>query len=97
MKKTTIVLMISIILVSILVVSCGAPAATPEPTPDLSVGQALVESRCNTCHGLSNVKSATYSREVWTTTVDRMLTNGLSLNDQQKVDVVNYLSATYSE
>ena len=97
MKKTTIVLIISFILVSILIVSCGAPAATPEPTPDLSVGQTLVESRCNTCHGLSSIKSATYSREVWTSTVDRMINNGLSLNDQQKIDVVNYLSATYSE
>lgn len=96
MKKTTIVNMILIVVISILAVSCGS-AATVEPTPDLSVGKALVESRCNTCHGLNNITIAKYSREVWTTTVDRMVTNGMSITDQQKIDVVNYLSATYSE
>ena len=84
-------------MISILAVSCGSPAATPEPTPDLSVGKAWVESRCNVCHGLNNITSAKYSREVWTSTVDRMVTNGMSITDQQKVDVINYLSATYSE
>ena len=97
MKKTTILIVISLLLISIFIVSCGSPAATPEPTPDLSVGKALVESRCNTCHGLTNIKAAKYSRDVWTSTVDRMVTNGMSITDQQKIDVINYLSATYSE
>ena len=80
MKKATIVTMFMIILVSLLVVSCGS-AATAEPTPDLSVGKALVESRCNTCHGLNNITIAKYSREVWTDTVDRMVLLGAVLND----------------
>jgi mono/diheme cytochrome c family protein len=94
MKKTTIVIVLLIVLISMLTVSCGS-AAPAEPTPDLSVGKALVESRCTTCHGINNITNAKYTREVWTTTVDRMVLSGAVLNDQQKSDIVDYLAATF--
>ncbi len=94
MKRTIIVIVLLSILISVLAVSCGS-AAPAEPTPDLSVGKALVESRCTTCHGINNITIAKYSREVWTTTVDRMVLAGAVLNDQQKSDIIDYLAATY--
>lgn len=97
MKKTTIAAVFMILLISMLVVSCGSSAAPVEPTPDLSVGKALVESRCNTCHGLGNIQNATYDRETWTKTVDRMVLSGATFSDQEKADIIDYLSATYTK
>lgn len=75
--------------------ACGLTAPV-EPTPDLSAGKALVESRCATCHGIEITTSARYSREAWTSNVDVMIKFGLSLSDQQRTDIINYLAATYS-
>jgi cytochrome c2 len=94
MKKTTIALVFLAVLISMMIVSCGS-AAPAEPTPDLSVGKALVESRCITCHGINNITNAKYTREVWIKTVDRMVLSGASFTDQQKADIIDYLAATY--
>ena len=121
MKKTPIVLVILIGLISILAVSCGSAApvepgsdliadialeetscsscgleAPVEPTPDLSVGKALVEGRCALCHGIEITTTARHSREAWTASVDHMVKFGMSLTDQQRADIIDYLAATYS-
>jgi cytochrome c5 len=75
--------------------SCGLAAPT-EPTPDLSAGKALVEGRCALCHGIEVTTTARHSREAWTASVDHMIQFGMTLSDQQKTTIIDYLSATYS-
>ncbi len=121
MKKTPVVLVLLIGLISILAVCCGtvSPAETTldlsteialeetscsscgtdspaEPSPDLSVGKVLVENRCSTCHGIELTTSARHSRNVWAEIVDHMVIRGMSLSDQQRTDIIDYLAATYS-
>lgn len=95
MKKTSVVLVFVVLLISFLIVSCGSSGPAATPTPDLTIGRDLVQNRCNTCHGLSSITNAKYDREGWTQVVDRMIANGATLNDQQKEDVINFLAATY--
>ena len=121
MKKTTIVIVFLIGLISILAVGCGTAAqgepaadihagkpleesdcdvcgltAPVEPTPDFSAGKALVESKCALCHVIEITTNARYSRETWTANVDVMIKFGMSLSDQQKADIIDYLAAAYS-
>ena len=71
-------------------------APTIEPTLDLSVGKKLVEGKCITCHGIEITTNARYSREAWTKSVDHMVGYGMSLTDQQRTDLIDYLAATYT-
>ena len=121
LKKTTIVIVFLIGLISILAVSCGAAApqepasdihagkpleesdcdacgltAPVEANQDFSAGKALVESKCALCHVIEITTNARYSREAWTSNVDVMIKFGMSLSDQQKADIIDYLAATFS-
>jgi cytochrome c5 len=80
--------------------ACSTPAAQAppaEPIPSVHAGKELVETRCGTCHGVNMVEASKKDREGWQTTVDRMVLAGAKLDDQQKVQVVDYLATTYSK
>jgi len=70
-----------ILALSAFVVACGAPD-----------GQALVESRCITCHNLTPVKTAVKSEEEWRATVERMVDLGARLSKAQQEAVIEYLA-----
>jgi len=72
-----------VLLLSLLVAGCGG-------SPD---GQALVESRCITCHNLTSVRVAVKSEEEWQETVERMVALGARLNKAQQTAVVSYLAS----
>ena len=92
--KIAIALLIT--LAVLLIVSCG-PSPTPEPTPTPTVhpGKAIVASRCVGCHELNRVSNATFDKEGWQLTVDRMVLSGAQLSDEQVAMVVDYLAQTY--
>ena len=75
--------------------ACGLTAPV-EATPDFSAGKALVESKCALCHVIEITTNARFSREAWTSNVDVMIKFGMSLTDQQRTDIIDYLAATYS-
>ena len=75
--------------------ACGLTAPV-EPTQDFSAGKALVESKCALCHVIEITTNARFSREAWTSNVDVMIKFGMSLSDQQRADIIDYLAATYS-
>ena len=100
--KISALLILAAILMVLISVGCG-PAPTPEPTPTLEPtptpqempGKALVASRCIGCHELNRVKNASYDKEGWQKTVDRMVLSGAQLTDDQVVQVVDYLAQAY--
>lgn len=55
-------------------------------------GEQLVKIRCNKCHSLQRIEAAQKGRDQWKSTVDRMLSMGAELNEQEKEAVLDYLS-----
>jgi hypothetical protein len=79
-----------VVLLSTLLAACGG-----QSTPATLDGKALVEERCTQCHSLDRVTSAHKTKEEWTTTVERMVSNGANLNTEEQGAVIEYLSANY--
>lgn len=79
------------------VLGCTAAATPvpPTPTPTPHPGQALVTNRCATCHPLTSVENSKFSAQGWQIVVDRMVASGAQLNEEQKIQVVEYLASTY--
>jgi len=82
-------LVIIFLLAALVLVGCGSKE-TVAPTPH--PGQALVQTKCSTCHTLAQVDNAKYSREMWQATVDRMVLAGMQITDEQKELIVDYLA-----
>ncbi|RQD74853.1 MAG: hypothetical protein D5S03_09535 [Desulfonatronospira sp. MSAO_Bac3] len=55
-------------------------------------GEELVSQKCSTCHGLSRVQDADKSLEEWDSTVDRMISYGAGISQDEKQAVVEYLA-----
>ena len=68
------------------------PAATAAPAVD---GASLVESRCTVCHNLDRVKAAKKTKDQWTATVAKMISNGAKLTPAEQTIVIDYLTKTY--
>jgi cytochrome c553 len=56
-------------------------------------GEALVQERCSVCHGLDRVNSASKDEAGWTSTVDRMISKGANLNEDERAAVIEYLAS----
>lgn len=92
--KTKYTFLVVLVIAAIVLVGCGSPepvAPTPHP------GQALVATKCSTCHSIVQVDNAKYSREIWETTVNRMVMAGMQITDEQKASVIDYLAIRDSE
>lgn len=80
----------------------GTPVATPEGgtpsgTPSAALdGKALVDERCTNCHSRSRIDQKMASGAdlaAWTQTVDRMISYGAQLDDQERQAVLDYLTS----
>ncbi len=60
-------------------------------------GDALVEERCTVCHSRERIDAAVKDEAGWTATVDRMISNGAELNDEERAAVLEYLVSTHGE
>lgn len=87
--KIKYTLFVALVIVSIILVGCGS-SEPAEPTPH--PGQALVNAECSTCHGLEQVNNATYDRGTWKSTVERMELAGMSITDEEKELIIDYLA-----
>lgn len=58
-------------------------------------GEALVEERCTTCHTRERVDEQDKDEAGWTATVDRMISYGLELTDEERQAVIDYLVETH--
>lgn len=74
--------------------ACSGGGDAPSPATNVDA-KALVEDRCTKCHGLSNVTNATKTQEQWSSTVERMVQKGATLNGDEQAAVIAYLAETY--
>ena len=99
MNKHTISF-ISILLLTLfigtLLASCGTSNITPATSSGgSSAGQTLLQERCSVCHSTDRVTSAHKTAAEWTTTVERMVSNGAQLDSQEQQTLIDYLAANY--
>ena len=85
------VVIVILVIVAIVLAGCGSAEPTPHP------GEALVASKCSTCHGIAQVNNADYSRDVWQSTVERMKLHGLSVTTEEESQIVDYLATRNSQ
>jgi hypothetical protein len=73
----------------------GAVSATESLSNPQVAGEVLVNDRCTVCHSTTRITTARKSPDEWRATVEKMISNGAVLDDQEKEAVIAYLSATY--
>ncbi len=61
---------------------------------DNAAVQELLTQRCTRCHDLSVVSARRASAEEWHQIMERMLTNGAQLSDDELETIVSYLART---
>lgn len=64
----------------------GGPASA-------TAGSALVDEYCTRCHDRGRVDAASYDREGWQQTVQRMKTNGLEISPDDETAIIDYLAS----
>lgn len=65
------------------------------PTMDIQQGARILNSSCKACHNLDRVKNKHKSLAQWESTISRMVNNGASLSEEEKIILAAYLAATY--
>ena len=105
MRKIISIVCLLLILTALLLSGCSSTPtdATTQPAEpgveDTSANDqaaiVLVETRCTDCHSLSTVTNASYDEAGWTRTVARMITKGASLNDEERILLIQYLTENY--
>jgi len=103
LRRTT-VLLLFVLLAALLVpllAACGTKADPPTTNTDPSGatstldGKVLVEQTCSQCHPLSRVTQARKTERGWRDTVQRMVSYGAPLNQEEEQVVIQYLAKTY--
>jgi len=54
-----------------------------------------MQERCSVCHSTDRITSAHKTAAEWTTTVERMVSNGAQLDPQEQQTLIGYLAANY--
>jgi hypothetical protein len=60
-----------------------------------SPGQVLMDDRCSACHSTTRITTSHKTLEEWTSTLQRMVTNGAQLNAEERDILIQFLSETY--
>jgi hypothetical protein len=55
-------------------------------------GAGLVSALCTRCHPATRFEAVQKDRNSWTRTVERMQEHGLTVSDQQKQSIIDYLT-----
>ena len=83
------------ILSVLILASVVATAAVQVKLPD-GEGKAVLESKCQGCHGLDNVASGKMDKAGWKDTIDRMKGYGSDISEAQTAVALDYLVANFS-
>ena len=88
----------ALLALSAAVATSGALAATASAAPAGSAaapGKTVFEASCGNCHDLAVSTDLRKSRDEWQATVNRMITSGAALSDDEAANVVDYLAKNY--
>lgn len=82
------VLVILWVVLALALAGCGkSEKSTPSGELD-----PIVEAKCTMCHTLDRVTAASYDAAGWEEVVDRMVSNGMVVTDEEKRQLVDALS-----
>jgi mono/diheme cytochrome c family protein len=94
--KDKLIWIVMLLFITVIITGCGGAAEPTEvPTPTVHPGKSVMNSKCGTCHDITRVTSHQDDLEGWELTVDRMIMLGTQLSDQQRADLIDYLSQEY--
>lgn len=86
------------ILFTSLLISSAAQNTPPQPTKDKfpdGPGEKVVERACLTCHAARIVMNKRASEDEWAEEVDKMVSRGAILTDDETDQVIEYLATHY--
>jgi competence ComEA-like helix-hairpin-helix protein len=69
--------------------------ASDENTLPPGEGQAIVQQKCSSCHALKVVTGKKASRQQWSTIVDRMITRGADVSEDDIDTLLDYLAKNF--
>lgn len=69
------------------------PSQTEENDSDdmMALGDRVFQNECTQCHDLERVRNASYDREGWEDVVDRMISYGCPIDEQEREAVIEFL------
>jgi glyoxylase-like metal-dependent hydrolase (beta-lactamase superfamily II) len=73
------------------------PASKNEGALSDAQMQTLLVDSCGSCHSVDRVTQKKANKEEWTNTVNRMVSHGASLTDEQLPLIIDYLTRTHGE
>lgn len=81
-----------VIAASAAVVTVAAAGVDAASTQDSASMEELLSQRCTRCHDISVVKARRASAQEWHEIIERMLTNGAQVSDEEIETIVGYLA-----
>ncbi len=100
MKHRPLIVMAVVVILAFVLSQCGgtAPSTTTDTStqPTVSAETAsFVETTCSACHGFDRVSQSSHTDAEWTSIVDRMIANGMSVSTDQRATIIQYLAQVY--
>lgn len=68
-------------------------AGEAEGTDMMSLGDQVFQNECAQCHEHDRIRNTEYDREAWTEVVDRMISYGCPIDDQEREAIIEFLTA----
>jgi cytochrome c5 len=109
MKIKSLFTLLIVVILSLVLVQCGGSAPSTIPTTESAAqtnptssnsgttldAATFTEQTCSQCHTFSRAQNAGRSSAEWATTVDRMISHGLSVTPEERQTIIDYLALTY--
>lgn len=100
MKHRPLIAMLVVVILALFLSQCGGTSPTvgsdttsqPTISPDTV---SYVETTCSACHSFDRAVERGHSESEWTSVVDQMIANGLSISSDQRATIIQYLAQVY--
>jgi hypothetical protein len=79
---------------SIILATAQAPSTPGKPLPP-GPAQAKIKAACTTCHNTSRITEQHFTRQGWSTELDKMEGLGAVIPDADRIDFLNYLTKNF--
>jgi hypothetical protein len=79
---------------SIIFASAQAPSAPGKPLPPGPM-QAKVKAACTSCHNITRITEQHFTREQWSTQLEKMEGLGAVIPDEDREGFLNYLTRNF--
>ena len=107
MKRNYWFILVNVIIATIIISGCSknSPPVNSQPTTvgvaitssgdstnDAKI-EALVREKLQDCHSIDRIFNANKTREEWNTTLDRMISYGAKITNDEKNQIIDWLMA----